>query len=492
MSQELGTWLRQQRQARGWPIPDMARRLREAAKDSGDRTVPGNDAMCRNIRRWERGIGGISERHALHYCKALGIPPEQFGPCRSPNQPQEAATSTAGTSAATLAAPGPPVPRTGYPVRHLTSGPPGPGLPPPHGVAYRWTQEPEIGGSTVEREVLMAAHEGSEYAERAEERGIGDATLEQLRADVIRLSREYMAGEPLPLFLEMRRVRSRMHNALDRRLWPRDATELYFLLSCLNCLMAIAADGLGYSTAAEELVRAAWAYAIAIDNHPLMAQLRLQLAQIAYWQDRRLQARDQAQSGLRYLSDGPNAANLHLQVARATADLGDADAARRAITAAHDARERDHDDDLLMIGGEFSVSRATHHYFAGSAFSEIEGAEREATAELERAADLYAAGPGSDEQHSWDCKAIAHIDLATVRLRVANLEAAAQALEVALSVPASQRIVSIPRRLGRVRTELARQRYKGSRQAQELDERIEEFSRETITTELGSLPAGPG
>jgi hypothetical protein len=68
----------------------MARRLREAAKHSGDTTVPGNDAMCRNIRRWEStksGNSGVSERYKLHYCKALGIPLTQFGPSR----PQEAA-----------------------------------------------------------------------------------------------------------------------------------------------------------------------------------------------------------------------------------------------------------------------------------------------------------------------------------------------------------------------------------------------------------------
>jgi hypothetical protein len=35
-----------------------------------------------------------------------------------------------------------------------------------------------MGDSMVEREVLMAAHEGSERAEEAEQRGIGDATLE--------------------------------------------------------------------------------------------------------------------------------------------------------------------------------------------------------------------------------------------------------------------------------------------------------------------------
>ena len=56
-----------------------------------------------------------------------------------------------------------------------------------------------MGDPAVEREVLMAAHEGSERAEQAERRDIGDATLEQLHADVARLSVESMTGEPFPL-----------------------------------------------------------------------------------------------------------------------------------------------------------------------------------------------------------------------------------------------------------------------------------------------------
>src|ERR1022692_1487817 len=126
----------------------------------------------------------------------------------------------------------------------LAQVPPPPGLlsdprlPVLVAIAYRGLQELAEREVTVGREVLMAAHEGSENAERAEERGIGEATLEQLSSDVTRLSRDYMTGEPFPLFLEMRQVRARMHDALDRRMWPRDATDLYLLLGCINCLMA--------------------------------------------------------------------------------------------------------------------------------------------------------------------------------------------------------------------------------------------------------------
>ena len=337
----------------------------------------------------------------------------------------------------------------------------------------------------------MAAHESGEHAERAEERGIGDATLEQLRADVTRLSRDYMTGEPFPLFLEMRRVRSRMHAALDRRMWPRDATELYFLLGCLNDLMAVAAYDLGYREAAEELIRAGWAYAVAIDHRPLMARLRVEAANFAYWNQPR-QSRDLALTGLDYLADGPNAAYIHLKYGRAAARLGEADAARSAITAASEAREREHHDDLVEIGGEFNFSRASQHYLAGSTLIEIPGAGREAGTELERAAELYEAGPEPGEDHSRHAVVITRIDLATARLRAGQVEAAIAVLEPVLSLASGRRISGLVLRLGRTRAELAQPIFRGSVQARELDERIEEFGRETITTGLHGLSGSPG
>ena len=77
--QELGAWLRQQREARGWACPEMARRLIEAARASGDISVPGVGTLARSIYRWERGTVGPSERYRLYYCQAFGIPAADFG-----------------------------------------------------------------------------------------------------------------------------------------------------------------------------------------------------------------------------------------------------------------------------------------------------------------------------------------------------------------------------------------------------------------------------
>jgi hypothetical protein len=337
----------------------------------------------------------------------------------------------------------------------------------------------------------MAAHEGSDHAARAEDHGIGEATLDQLRADLVRLSRQSDTGEPFATFLDLRRVRERVYQFLDRGLWPSEQADLYFALGVLNGLMGLAADRLGYPDSAEELIRSGSAYATAIDHRPLLATLRLQLSTVAYWRGMPLRSRDLAADGLRYLTVGPTSADLHLKFARAVAALGDADSARQAITAAHEARARDHHDELLEIGGEFAVSLATHHYFAGAALSEIAGAEGDAATEIERAVALYETGPAPGEQHYFGTRALASIDLAAVRLRTGALDAASTALRPVLILPPTQRIASIGRRMHSVRTELASPVFRSSMQARELDEQIEEFSRDSVTAGLHALPTGP-
>ena len=442
----------------------MARQLIRVAKATGDTSVPGADNISHNIYRWERGAVAPAERYKLYYCGAFAIPFGQFG--TSP--PHD-----------------PPVP----------ADPPGmvdPSPGTPSAAAYRGllppdSAPPDAGASAIRREVLMAAHEGSEHAERAEQRGIGEATLEQFRADVTHLSVQYMTGETFGLFTEMRRVRNRMLEAVDRRQWPRDAAELYLLAGCLSALMAAAATNLGYPQAAEELTRAGWAYATVIDHRPLMARLRLCAAYAAYWNGRPDQSVHLARSGLEYLADGQNAAQLHLFGGLAAARLGDAGSARHAIAAARDARDREHGDELLEIGGEFGFSRATQAYYAGFVLSEA-AASDEAVTDLQDAIGLYAAGPGPGEHHSRKCQMLAHTDLAIARLRAGALDAATAALEPVLALPPGERTAVEVQRLFVVRAELAHDVYRGSAAARGLDELTSGFA----PGELGNLPGQQG
>jgi hypothetical protein len=466
----------------------MARRLVQAGREVGDKSVPSPSGMLHNIHRWERE-GGVSERHKLHYCRAFSILPSQFGPRPGGELPDAAIAP--GTAAVAISAA---VPTALVPTQAPAGVPglPGPRLPASALVAYRGRQEPGLGHFAVEREVLMAAHEGSDHAEEYEQHGIGEATFDQLRADVVRLSRLSDTGSPLPAFLDMRRVRGRIYRLLDRRLWPREQTDLHFLLGCLNGLMGIAANRLGYPDAAEELIRAGYASAAAIDHRPLQAQLRQQLSSVVYLRGRIAESGELAATGLEYLSEGPEAAHLYLNHACAAASLGDADTARQAVSQAHEARDRTYSDDLLDIGGEFAVSLATHHALAGAALASIEGAERDAAAELERSVSLYDQGPGPGEHHWFGGKPLAGIDLAVVRLRSGALDAAAAALEPALTLSAGQRIADLTTRLAQVRSELTAPVFRGSPQARDLGNQIEEFGREAVTAGLHFLSGGDG
>ena len=470
MDSETAAWLRQQREDRGWSKAEMARRLVQAGRDVGDTAVPELSGMLHNIHRWERE-GGISERHKLHYCRALGIHPSQFGPNAEPADASAPVPSAEAAPAALV-----PVQRPAAPAPPVLAG-----------IAYRGRQEPFLRDFAVEHEVMMAAHEGSDHAAEHEHHGVGEATLEQLRADLARLSGLCDTGAPLPAFLDMRQVRDRIYRLLDRRARPRDEAELYFLLGCLHELMGLTANRLGYPDAAEELLRSGWAYANVIDHNPLRGMLRARLSYVMYWRGRYTDSRDLAADGLRYASQGLVGANLHLEQARALARLGEPDAARQEVGLAHAAWEDRNSDDLAEVGGEeFTLSQAATYSMAGSALAET-GHGREAAGELERAISLYDEGPRPGEHHGVAGQALARTDLAMIRLRSGALDAGAEALAPVLALPAGQRLVTLTARLGLVRRELAAPVFRDSQQARDLGDQIEEFGRAAITTGLHSL-----
>ena len=72
-----GGTLRAWRRSRGWDAPDMARRLRDAARHTN---VPAAtfSGLVRMIHAWERGDHALTERSELLYAAALGIRPQQL------------------------------------------------------------------------------------------------------------------------------------------------------------------------------------------------------------------------------------------------------------------------------------------------------------------------------------------------------------------------------------------------------------------------------
>ena len=80
-----GAVLRQWRRARGWDVPETARRLRKAATDGH---VPTHDSLVTMVHRWERADLS-TERYELLYARALGISPEDLS--AGPHKPETTA-----------------------------------------------------------------------------------------------------------------------------------------------------------------------------------------------------------------------------------------------------------------------------------------------------------------------------------------------------------------------------------------------------------------
>jgi hypothetical protein len=469
-----GRWLRQQREARGWARREMANRLTQAAQAASDATMPGIEHLETYIRRWESGRHQLTERYRLHYCTAFGLRPSQFGTAPLPPPkilPQQPAPQAPPASREARPLPGV------APLLDLTSRSPSPADCPE-------SYEPGTDYPALGRRVVLAAHDASGRVEQAEKHRIGEVTGEQLHADLARLARASDTGDPAVVFDDMDRVRAKINRLLERRLWPAERADLHVALGCLNGLIGTIAVRLGYPDAAEELIRSGWAYAAATGHRPLRAQLRRQQSALMYWRGRYTQARDLATDGLTYVSAGWPGGALHLHVARAAARLGDADASRQAIGDAHAARDGQYSDDLVAMGGQFALSRATHHALAGAALTELDAAGAEAAEELEHAIGLYEEGPGEGEDHWLGGQPLASIDLALTRLRSGALDAAADALQPALSLPVALRIAHVTTRLMVVREELAASIYRRSAQARDLDEQIGEFRHETILAKM--------
>ena len=336
--------------------------------------------------------------------------------------------------------------------------------------------------------IAAAASEARGHAEEAAVTGIGPGTVEQLTADVARLSRAYVSAPPLPLFVAMHRTLDQVETALDQKVYPAQARDLNFLAGALCGLMANACLDLGREEAADDLARAAWTHGRIIEHAPLMGWARGTQALAAIWDQRFADAVRHAEDGLLYVPTGLGAARNHAIHARALAACGDAVAARAAMTAAEKAhadadaaRDELHDG----VGGEFSFDAAKLRYYLALALldsGDPAGAEQ-ATAE---AIALYEAVP--ERARSYGCVALARVQLAKAALMGNRLEDAIEALGSVLALDPQRRISSLNEHLEACRQLLRVPGYSGSGAARELEQQLAAFS---AASTARALPSGP-
>ncbi|WP_216911623.1 helix-turn-helix domain-containing protein [Nocardia noduli] len=341
-----------------------------------------------------------------------------------------------------------------------------------------------------ERDLIMAAaHEASDHAGRAESTNVGATTLDQLDADVMRIANDYVSIPPVPMMVEMLRVRRRVYRLLEGHQRPADTGHLYLLAGTLSGLLANASTDLGYYDAAGEQARAAWAYAELCGHNGLRAWTRGMHALIEYWSERPRRAVLLAQSGQEFAESATAKVRLHNIEARIWSKIGSASDTERCVRAADDAREIGEIDDLHdAIGGVFGFNDAKAQYYAGATYIHL-GLAEPALAATGRAIDLYANGPS--EQRSYGAESLARVDCAAAHLINGSLDGASAALHPVLGLDEDKRIAQLEERLIGVRRRIAAPAFRDASEARFLDERIEEFCGSTAAKGIppGNSPA---
>ncbi|MEU8895533.1 XRE family transcriptional regulator [Nocardia sp. NPDC048505] len=320
---------------------------------------------------------------------------------------------------------------------------------------------------------MAAAHEASEHAGQAESTNVGASTLDQLDADVTRIANDYVHIPPVPMMVEMLRVRRRVYRLLEGHQRPADTSHLYLLAGTLSGLLANASTDLGYYDAAGEQIRASWAYAELCGHNGLRAWTRGMHALIEYWSDRPRRGVLLAQSGHEYADSATAKVRLLNIEARIWSMIGSPVDTHRCIQAAEQAREMAATDDLHdEVGGVFGFPDAKAQYYAGATYIHLGEAEP-ALAATQHAIELYAGGPS--EKRSYGAEALARVDNAAAHLINGSLDGAAEALHPVLGLSEDRRIVQLEARLTGVRRRIAAPTFRNASEARFLDERIEEF-----------------
>jgi transcriptional regulator with XRE-family HTH domain len=327
--------------------------------------------------------------------------------------------------------------------------------------------------------IKSAADESRQHAENAQVHVMPEATLEELTADVERLTKDHL-GDSLKIFPETVQARDRIYRFLDHQQYPKQTEHLYYLASIVCALLAGTSASVGFPQAALEQARASWAYAEIVGHNSLRLKARMRQATLVDEGDRPQRALDLAISATPWATEPIAKAQLHNSIALYSARTARVDDARSALARAFDFHESSAGDSELFdyLGGTFSYSRAKLLQVSIKTCLELgdtDQAENNAT----EAINLYENGPS--EQRAIGNETSARIDLGHARLMKGDAEGAEDALRPVFQLPPSRRLEWVGLRLKGFHATLRRHDAVTSPLGQRLRLQIEEFFETTAS-----------
>lgn len=326
----------------------------------------------------------------------------------------------------------------------------------------------------------MAADESSRFLAWAEDENVGELTLEQLHAQLRRISHAYLKVPTEPLFVRTRELRDRAFTLLTGQHRPRLARELYAAAGWSLTVLAWMSVDLGRPDAAEDHARAAWLCAERAEHDGLRAWVRATQHTTAFWQDDFAQAAGYAADGLQYASGGSAALLLTSAYAVDLAHCGQDEPAWEALRQAWVVAESaEPTEDQLAGPLSCSVDRA------GGFWSDAQltlGAADAALVHADRAVAAFETVP--PQQRNWGSERMVRLQQVRAHLALGQLDGAETTIAPVLETAPEHRMRPLLMRMNDVYTEAATSRYLSDPIAVRIRSEVLAFQQAATTREL--------
>ncbi|WP_163554098.1 helix-turn-helix domain-containing protein [Candidatus Frankia alpina] len=250
---------------------------------------------------------------------------------------------------------------------------------------------------------------------------------------------------------------------------PHEFKDLYLAAGRASGVLSYAALDLGEPDAATTHARTAWRLADLADDDEQRAWVRGTESLIARFRKDYALATSLITDGLKYAGPGTSVVRLLCGAAQCAANSGDSEMAQHLLGRALDARDDATPD---TVNGLFSFSYAKQLYYAGSSLIWLpdEPALRKAEQDSGRAIELWE--QEGEQFRSFDDEALAHVYMATARLKLGEIEGAMDAVRPIIELPNDRQISWIRKRVGELSLLLDDERFKHSTVAADAREEL--------------------
>ena len=332
--------------------------------------------------------------------------------------------------------------------------------------------QPPLGATSPE--ILKAAAQRAHGFALLAQTSMTSELMEQLYDDVGQLARIY-SHRPLPEILGLlATTQDNLFRLLEARQIPARARQLYFLAGVMSGLLARASNDLGDPYAALTQARTGFLCADRADHDGLRAMIRAWQTVITFWADRPHDAVGYAQSGMQFASAARNTTLVWLASleARAWARLGNAAKACELVGHAERLRDQVQPDELDDLGGLCTCDRSRQLYVAADALTWLPEQVGLCHRYAEEAVVAYQDCTAPD--WSFAFQAGSHTALAIARIRMGELDGAAEAMASVFELAAPQQINPVMQSVWRVHAALSSSPLVGGHP--ELAEKIKVFA----------------